>query len=129
MGLGEAFLRIVGAIAALVLVLFLAWLLLRWLNGRMPGTRSAAAGKMIQVLDRMSLGRTSGVVLLRVHTRVLLVGYSDRQTQTLAEFEDPEGEICAVQDLEAVGFADALKNAAKQMGFGPKKGQDKGEDE
>lgn len=125
MGFGEAVLRVIGAIVALALVLFLAWLMLRWMNGRMPGNRGGS-GRMIQVLDRLSFGRGSGLLLVRVHNKVLLVGFSDQHSQTLCEFDDPEGSIKALDDVEPISFQDALKNAARQAGFG--KGKDKGED-
>lgn len=120
MGLGEVSLRIVGAIVALVLVLFLAWLLLNWLGNRMPGLRTGS-GRLIQVLDRVSLGRSSGLMLVRVHTRVLLVGFSDKTIELISEFDDPDETIKKLDDAEPMGFQDALKSAAKQLGFGKKK--------
>lgn len=128
MGYGEALLRIIGAIAALALVLFLAWLMMRWLGRRMPGL-STGQSRLIKVLDKTSFGRNSGLLLVRVHDKVLLIGFTDHATTTLGEFDDPEGKIAKVEDVAQPSFTEALKGAAEQLGFKrDKNGQDGGED-
>lgn len=119
--MGETIMRILGAIAALALVLFLAYILLRWLNKRMPGLGAGgAAGKMITVLDRVTLGKNSSILLVRVQDRVFLVGISENAVQTLAEFDDPEGELTLPDKGENPSFSEAMKDAVAKMGFGKK---------
>lgn len=122
---GETILRILGAIAALALVLFLAYVILRWLNKRMPGVGGgASSGRMITVLDRVTLGKNSSILLVRVQDRVFLVGISEHAVQTLAEFDDPDGELTLPAAGENPGFSAAMKDAVAKMGFGKK---DKGD--
>lgn len=120
MGFGEMLLRILSAIAALALVLFLAWLVLRWINKRVPGMGGGASGRMITVLDRISVGKNSYIVLLRVQDKVLLVGISDHAVEKLYELDDPEGKMKLSERPEAPSFTDAMKDAAAKMGFGGK---------
>ncbi len=123
MGLGEMVLRILGAIAALALVLFLAWFILRWLNRRVPsmgGGGGKAAGRMITVLDRVHLGKNSSLLLVRVQDKVYLVGISEHTVQTLAEIDDPDGELALPEAGQNPSFTAALRDAVAKMGVKPK---------
>lgn len=123
--MGETIVRILSAIAALALVLVLAYLFLRWLNRRVPGVGAGSApGKMITVLDRVTLSRTSSILLVRVQDRVFLVGISEHAIETLAELDDPEGKLKLPDPGDNPTFSAALKDAVGKMGFGSKK--DKG---
>ncbi len=110
MSFWEAAARIIGAIFSLVFVLFLAYLLLNWLNKRMPGM-SGGAGRLIQVLDRISAGRNGSIMLLRVQDKVLLVAVTDKTATKLCEFDDPEGKIKNAETAESMNFSAVLKDA------------------
>ncbi len=111
----DMMLQILGAILALIVVLLLAWLLLRWMNKRVPGMGTGSA-KMIKVLDRVNVGRTT-VVLMRVESKVLLVAMSEHSIQKLQEFDDPNGDI-APTISSVPSFSDTLKDVTKRMKFG-----------
>lgn len=113
--------RILGAIAALAIVLVLAYFFLRWLSRRGMGIGTGSAkSRMITVLDRITLGRNSSILLVKVQERVFLVGINEHSIQTLAEIDDPEGELRLPDPGENPAFSDALKDAVSKMGFGKK---------
>lgn len=116
--------RFVAAIIALALVLACAWLLLRWMNRRVPGL-SGGANRLIQILDRVSVGKTSSIILLRVQDKVILVAVSEHAMEKLYEFDDPDGEIALPPAAEFPNFSDALKDAAKRF---QKRGKNNGDD-
>ncbi|NLW78099.1 MAG: flagellar biosynthetic protein FliO [Ruminococcaceae bacterium] len=113
-------LRVLGTIAALVLVLFLAWLLLRWMNKRMPGM--SGSGKMIKVLDRTAAGKNSSILLLRVEDKVLLVAISEHAIEKLCEFDDPDEQIKPPPTPDYPSFSSTLRNATKNLGRPKDKG-------
>ncbi|MDL2219917.1 flagellar biosynthetic protein FliO [Ruminococcaceae bacterium OttesenSCG-928-O06] len=113
---GEAVLQLVGAILGLIVVLLLAWVLLSWLSRRLPGV-SGGAGRMIQILDRVSVGRNSVILLVRAGGKVFLVAVSDHAVEKLCEFDDEAGEFVPAVPAQAVPFSDALRDAAKKFGF------------
>ena len=78
MNFWEAIVRVLGAILALALVLFLAWLVLRLLNRAMPGLQGTAAGRgrFVQVPERIPYGKGPTLLLLRVQSTVILVACS-----------------------------------------------------
>lgn len=119
----DAAAKILGTLAALVLVLLLAWLLLRWMNKRMPGV-SGGAQRAIKVLDRLPVGKNGTILLLRVQDKVLLVAVGERGAEKLYEFDDPDGKFDLPKPGGTTGFSDALKDAAKKMGLGKKDGGD-----
>ena len=112
-------LRILGALLALVVVLLLAWLLLRWMNKRVPG--GGAGSKLIKVLDRVAVGRGCMLLLVRVQGKVILLAMGERVAEKLLEFDDPDGAF-EPKIAASPSFAGALKDAAKRFG-----GKDKGD--
>lgn len=119
MGFGEIVLRILGAIVSLGVVLLLAWLVLRFVNRSVPGF-SGSSARMIKVLDRVSFGRNSSLLLIRVQDTVMLVACSEHAIEKLCEFDDPEGKLQPPKPAENVNFAAALKDAAAKAGIKPK---------
>jgi flagellar biosynthetic protein FliO len=116
--------RLISAGLVLVLVLLLAWLVLRWLSRRMPGAGVPTKKRAIKVLDRLSMGRSGTVMLLRVKDKVLLVAMTDHGAEKLYEFDDPDGEFDLEKPGEAPAFADALKDAARRLRGKKKDGGD-----
>ncbi len=117
MGLGETVLRILGTLLALVFVLALAWFILHWLNSRTGNLGGfARSGRLLQVLDRMTIGKNSTLLLVRVQSKVYLIAVSDHSIQTINEWDDPEHTIQAPPPPEnLLSFQDALKEAAKKL--------------
>lgn len=113
----EVVFRLLGAIAALAFVLFLAWVVLRWAGKHTAGS-SARSGRMIQILDRVSTGRNSSVLLLRVQDKVLVVAMSEHAIEKLCEIDDPGQEFKQPETPESVSFSVALKDAVSKMGLG-----------
>ncbi|MDL2252713.1 flagellar biosynthetic protein FliO [Ruminococcaceae bacterium OttesenSCG-928-I18] len=114
MGFGEIILRILGAIVALAVVLFLAWFTLRWLNKRVPGM-PGGGGRLINILDRVSFGKNSSLLLVRVQNKVFLVAMSEHAIQAVHEFDDPDEEMKLPEQGEALPFSDALKQAVSKL--------------
>jgi flagellar protein FliO/FliZ len=74
--------RLIGSLGIVVGLLFL---LARFANKRFK----SPSGATVQVVARQSLTRSSGVAVLAVGSRLLLVGTTDQQVSLLAEL-DPE---------------------------------------
>lgn len=127
----EAAKQIVGALLALVLVCALAWVVLRWINRRMPSLGGGSTKRLITVLDRVAVGKNAVVLLLHVAGRVMLVAVSDHAIEKLAEYDAENGEFEVPDTPENPSFAAALKDAAAKAGFlkkDPAKGGEDGAD-
>ena len=70
--------------AALILLLAGAWAFLRW-RGRGPQSR-----REIRVLDRAALTRGTGLAVVAVANRRLLVGFSATGARLIATLDDPD---------------------------------------
>lgn len=81
--LAELGIRLVGSLA---LVVGLMLLIARVANKRFK----APTGAAIQVIHRQSIGRGTGVAVVSVGTRVLVVGTTEQQVTLLAEVEPDE---------------------------------------
>ena len=114
MGFGDVILKILGAIVALGVVLFLAWFTLRLLNKRMPGM-SGGNNRLIQVLDRVAFGKNGSLLLVRVQDKVFLVAISEHAIQTVHTFEDPDEIMKLPQLNETIPFSDAFKQAVSKL--------------
>jgi len=81
-------LRTLGSLAAIVaLMLGLAYLLKRYINGAKAGSRNPVE---VEMLGHRSLAPRTSVFVLRVHHQVIVVGTSERGLQMLSEISDPE---------------------------------------
>lgn len=125
----EITVRMFGLVAALALVLFLAWAVMRWMNKRLPGLGGGGGGRLIHVLERMPVGKSGQLLLVRVQDKVLFVAVSEHNAEKLCEFDDPEGLITGPEVMENPSFSEALKDAMGKIGLGNKGGGGKGEGE
>ena len=113
-----------GSFAALALRMLLSLAIvvgLLALAARFPrrqglvGTRPAAHWARVEVLSRQALGRTSGVAVVRVTGRVLLLGVSDHGVRVLTELEPGEdtppevGQLSASPRAQPTNLLDALR--------------------
>ncbi|MEQ6901963.1 flagellar biosynthetic protein FliO [Nocardioides sp. YIM 152588] len=99
--------RLVGCLALVVGLLFL---IARFANRRF----TAAAGAPVQVIARQQITRSSGIAVVTVGDRVLVVGTTDQQVSLLAELEpdelvDPVVPGADLDDLDAFGGLDDLE--------------------
>lgn len=122
-GLLDGIMRTLGAVLSLALVLGCAYVLLRWINRRVPGM-SGGSGRLIQVLDRVSVGRSGSILLVRIKDKVMLLGISDHAVEKLCEFDDPDETMVLPKAEDLPSFSQALKDAAKRFTGGPKNGGD-----
>ncbi len=83
---------------SLALVLVILWFVARQLNGRAGATRRVP----ITVLGRQSLGRRSGMAVVEVGGRLLLVGVSETGVQLITELDD-DGTRLPSDDDPAAG--------------------------
>ena len=83
-------LRVVLALAA---VLGLVWFTGRKLNGT-PGVRKART-MPLTIIGRQSLGKGSGIALVEVAGRVLLLGIGDQGVRVLTEIDVPAVPVAA----------------------------------
>lgn len=88
---------------ALVLVLVLMWCLARWARKPLGGK----ADRVMTVLARQQLSRTSSVTVLRVMDRALVLGVTEQGVQLISETE-----------LSAVEAALATETGRGRAGFG-----------
>ena len=66
---------LLGMLATVVLVLVLAWLCTRWLAGMRLGAGPRQGGeRRMQVVDRLTLGKDVGLVLVRLGARYVQLG-------------------------------------------------------
>ncbi|MEO6503706.1 MAG: flagellar biosynthetic protein FliO [Jatrophihabitantaceae bacterium] len=90
---------------ALVLVLVLMWCLARWARKPMGGK----ADRVMTVLARQQLSRTSSVTVLRVMDRALVLGVTEQGVQLISETE-----LSAVEEALAVETARSRVRSRKQ---------------
>ncbi len=92
---------------ALVLVLALMWLLARWARKPMGGK----ADRVMTVLARQQLSRTSSVTVLRVMDRALVLGVTEQGVQLISETE-----LSAVEAALATESTPRRSWSPKQLG-------------
>lgn len=95
-------------LAGLGLVLFLLYLVTRYITQRLGLPRGA--GRHLAVLDTLPLGPGKGILLLRAGKRQLLLGVSGDRITVLGELS--EGDLAS--GTEAAEFQAALSQAAKK---------------
>lgn len=81
--MAELAVRLIGSLA---LVVGLMLLIARGVNKRFK----APAGAAIQVVHRQSIGRGTGIAVVSVGTRVLVIGTTEQQVTLLTEVEPDE---------------------------------------
>ena len=91
---------------ALVLVLILMWCLARWARKPMGGK----ADRVMTVLARQQLSRTSSVTVLRVMDRALVLGVTEQGVQLISETE-----LSAVEEALAVETGRGRAGSRKQL--------------
>jgi len=103
-------------IASLAVVVGLMLLLARFTGRRMRGSR----GSLVQVLHRQPLSRTSGVAIVSIGERVLVLGTTEQQVSLITEL-DPESlddaDLFALPPLVEVRGAPVTSHEPTGPGF------------
>ena len=103
-------------LVCVVLIIGLAYWFTRYVAGR--GALSAfAAGRRMEILDRLPLGRDQALVLVQAGERYLLLGTAPSGVSLVAELTAEEAQaLCAPPPGQAQppSFGEALRSALKQ---------------
>lgn len=79
-------------IFALVLVIGLAFILIKWLLPRLLSPKTLGKGGRLKVLERYGLEPRKNLYLVELEGRRLLLGASEQNLNLLAELSDSAGE-------------------------------------
>lgn len=82
----SALMQIIGSLLLIVLVLVLTYYVSRWYARRVG---SSGSGNNLKILEKVSVGQGSMLVILGVGERRYLVGVSDKNMQLICEL-DPD---------------------------------------
>ena len=82
-------LSLTGTVLTLICVLALAYWCSRMLG---KSWRNASSGRHLNVIDRLSVGNDRQILLLKVNSRIFLVGVSAAGIQLLEQIEEDFGE-------------------------------------
>lgn len=116
---------LLGMLAAVVVILLLAWLFTRYLAGRTPGAMRFfrnRAGRL-QMLERMPLGREQYLAVIRMGEKYLLLGVTGSQITLLRELSAEETSAWTEEETgippdggpgAPMPFRDALQEILKQ---------------
>ena len=114
------FWELFGVFAAVVLILFLAYYVTKWIgtHGGMTGgamsIRTDGAEKF-RVLAQLGVGRNERLVLVRLEQRCYLIGVTEHQITLLRELdEDEAAQWLAYGPASATSFMDALGEALRK---------------
>lgn len=99
--------------------LFIVLALLWYLSRRLGAGRAAGRRLPITVLGRQSLGRRSGVTVVDVAGRTLVLGVSDTEVRLLTELEP--GPVQLLDDV-AAGATDPAETGPPPKGSSPLRG-------
>lgn len=107
-------LEAVTAIAAVILILVLAWWWSRFLGRKMS---ASAVGRYMKVIDSVMIGRDRQLLLVRIKDETFLIGVSQQQvsfmTKVSGDFEDEAPD--AGRTAPGMPFMDALDRVLGQM--------------
>ena len=106
---------LLGMLALVVLILFLAFWATRWLgnlqaNGSFGRGRTGGNGSF-SVFGRISLGKNEQLVLIRIQDSCFLLGVTSGSITLLKEFDSEEAKVwlSEADAPRAPGFAEVLK--------------------
>lgn len=116
---------LLGMLAAVVVILLLAWLFTRYLAGRTPGAMRFSRNRdgRLQLLERMPLGREQYLAVVRAGETYLLLGVTGSQITLLRELSAEEASKWTEEETgvspgggpgETIPFRDALREVWKQ---------------
>lgn len=105
-------------LVCVVLIIGLAYWFTKYAAGR-GAMGGSAAGRRMEVLDRLALGRDQSVILARVGERYFLLGAGTAGVSLLAELSEEEAAAWRRPETAEgtrLGFKDAFITVMKQKG-------------
>lgn len=116
---------LLGMLTAVVAILFLAWLVTRYLAGWTSGAArfSRNRGGRLRLLERMSLGREQYLAVVQAGEKYLLLGVTGSQITLLRELSAEEASAWIEEETgispdggpgAPMPFRDALREVWKQ---------------
>lgn len=111
------FLTVLRAIAAVLLILVLAWWSTGFLARKMRG---AANGHSMKVIDSITVGRDRQLLLVKIQEETFLIGSSPQGLRFMTKVEGKFDDIPEDEHPQNPGmpFQDALRKVLNQMGAG-----------
>lgn len=110
---------LIGALCSVFLILFLAYLFTKYVVGRSPWRIPACkhpSGELC-VLSRLSLGRAEQLVLVKLHTRCLLLAVTSAGVCLVTELSQEEADPWLRRDDSAAPpprFLEILQNSVQK---------------
>lgn len=92
-----------------ILVIFLAYVGTKFISAKYTKLNS---GKMIKVLERVSLGQDKMLILVTVNKKAYFLGITDKSVSKVCEFDDIE--ILGDADLANPNFSSILAEGIKK---------------
>lgn len=106
----ESFLYVVRSIVALVVVIWLANVVLKYLNKYSNNTT-----KSIQIVERISVSKTSSLAIVKIVGNYYLMSFSENSSETIKQFS--EAEVKEIEAKLALQEASDPVNAVKEFDF------------
>ena len=103
----ESFIYILRSIGGLIVVIWLANVVLRFLNNVNNGEM-----KSIQVVERLSVNKTSSLAIVKIVNEYYLMSFSEQKTETLQKFSAEEAAEIEkrLEQKETSAPTEAIKN-------------------
>lgn len=111
--MAHPFWSLLGVLAVVILILYLAYVTTRWIGMRGVPTGGALRpniGGALRVLAQLAVGRNERLVLVRLGQRCCLLGVTEHQITLLRELDDEESRQWLAEDAgaPAPGFMEVL---------------------
>lgn len=106
----ESFLYVVRSIVALVVVIWLANVVLKYLNKYSNHTT-----KSIQIVERISVSKTSSLAIVKIVGNYYLMSFSENSSETIKQFS--EAEVKEIEAKLVLQEASDPVNAVKEFDF------------
>lgn len=111
------FWSLLGVLAAVVLILYLAYAATKWIGthslpGGVGSLLASGAAERFRLLAQLGVGRNERLVLVRLEERCYLLGVTEHQITLLRELDGEEAARWLTQSErapEASGFAEVLR--------------------
>ncbi|MGO5114638.1 FliO/MopB family protein [Candidatus Avoscillospira sp. LCP25S3_F1] len=113
--MGDELLTLLGAVVTVLLVMALAYGCTRLLAGRLPGTVTGS-GQRIRILERVSMGKDSHLLLVKLGDTYQFLGVSQGTVTCLRQVPPEEAEHWdqTGEDTRTPGFQAALRQVLEQ---------------
>ncbi len=107
-----------GTLALIVLIFIGAYWFTKLL-GKHYGGRATGTSSSMKVLERMSLGSNCGLIIVRIHDKVLLLGITQQQITLLQELDAEQypDKGPSTAPMGKGQFSEILKKSLKTFGF------------